>query len=46
MAQYADAVRADTLARLELNAGNVKKTARETGIPRSTVQLWRREAVV
>lgn len=37
---YSDEARAAALAALEANAGNVTRTARETGVPRATLQLW------
>ena len=45
MARYTDTDKAQALAKLEMNGGNVKKTARELGMPHSTLILWRRHAV-
>ena len=42
---YTDAQRIEALAALEANAGNVKRTSRETGIPRQTLTTWRDMAV-
>jgi transposase-like protein len=42
---YTDAERVTALARLELNAGNASRTARELSIPRPTLLLWRDQAV-
>lgn len=39
--QYTDQERIDALARLELNAGRLKPTAAELGIPHATLRLWR-----
>lgn len=41
MAQYTEQQRIDALAALDLNRGNVSRTARELGIPRPTLILWR-----
>lgn len=38
---YTDQQVAEALAALELNGGNVKRTAAETGIPRATLIRWR-----
>lgn len=40
-AQYPEAKRAEVFVLLEANDGNVKRTARDTGIPPSTVRKWR-----
>ena len=40
-AQYPEAKRAEVYVILEANEGNVKRTARDTGIPPSTVRKWR-----
>src|SRR5271165_6172505 len=37
---YTDEQRAEGLAVLASNGGNVNKTARETGIPRGTLMRW------
>lgn len=39
--RYSDEERAAGLAALEANGGNIRKTARETGIPKSTLIAWR-----
>lgn len=39
--QYSDEERGATLTALDANGGNVSKTARETGVPRKTVEEWR-----
>ena len=44
MVLHTDEERVNALAALEMNAGNVSKTARETGVPRQTVTLWRDQA--
>jgi transposase-like protein len=44
MRSYTDIERAQALAVLDANHGNVARTARETQIPRSTIHLWRDEA--
>ncbi len=44
MRTYTDTERAQALAVLDANHGNVARTARETQIPRSTIHLWRDEA--
>ena len=41
MQSYTDQQVAAALAALDLNAGNVKRTAREIGIPHATLRLWR-----
>lgn len=38
---YSDNDKATVLASLDANGGNLKRTARETGIPVSTVRSWR-----
>jgi transposase-like protein len=38
---YTDEQRASALAALEANAGDVRKTARELGIPEATLRLWK-----
>ncbi len=38
--RYTDEERAACLASLAANGGNVKKTARECGVPRQTLQRW------
>jgi hypothetical protein len=37
---YSDEDRAEALAVLDANAGNLKRTARDLGIPRATLQEW------
>lgn len=37
---YSDADRANGLAMLDANAGNVSRTSRAIGIPRATLQAW------
>jgi len=37
---YSDEEKAETLALLKANGGNVKRTAREKGIPYKTVEAW------
>lgn len=39
--QYSDNDKATALAALDANSGNLKLTARELGIPASTLQRWR-----
>jgi hypothetical protein len=39
--RYSDEQRAAVLAALDANKGNVTKTARETGVPKSTLIAWR-----
>lgn len=41
--RYTDADRAAALAVLQANAGNVARTARETGVPRITLLGWARD---
>lgn len=41
MARRSDQQKAEALAVLDANAGNVSKTARDTGIPRKTLEEWR-----
>jgi hypothetical protein len=38
---YTELQRTEALAALAANGGNVSKTARETGIPRKTIETWR-----
>ncbi len=38
--QYSDNEKATTLAALKANGGNAAKTARDTGIPLSTLRRW------
>lgn len=42
-ATYGDADQARVYVALQANDGNVKRTARETGVPESTVRRWREE---
>ena len=37
---YSDEQRAEAMAALDANGGNVKRTARETGIPGTTIKGW------
>ena len=37
---YSDAERAEALAVLDANAGNVERTARHLGLPRKTLEGW------
>lgn len=37
---YTEAQKAEALARLKANGGNLTRTARESGIPRNTIRLW------
>ncbi|HYD00890.1 MAG TPA: hypothetical protein VEB22_06650 [Phycisphaerales bacterium] len=39
--QYSDSDKATALAALDANGGNVRRTARETGIPEKTIADWR-----
>lgn len=39
--RYTDADRASALAALDANEGNIRKTARDTGISASTITGWR-----
>lgn len=39
---YTDEDRATALAALAGNAGNVKRTARDVGVPESTLRIWAR----
>ena len=41
MAHYTDEQRADALAVLKSNGGNLSQTERETGIPKGTLRYWR-----
>jgi len=43
---HPDARREEVLALLKANGGNVKRTARESGIPFATVALWKQKAQV
>ena len=45
MKRYSDQEKATALARLEFNRGNAQKTSRELKIPRTTVCLWRDQAL-
>jgi len=38
---YSDREKAETLATLDANGGNLARTARDAGIPRRTVAFWR-----
>lgn len=40
---YTDEVKATAYAQLQVNDGNVKRTAREIGLPVSTLRKWRDE---
>lgn len=42
-ATYTDADRAQVYVVLTTNDGNVKRTARDTGVPENTVRRWKRE---
>jgi transposase-like protein len=42
---YTEADKAKVFAVLRANDGNVKRTARETGVPENTVRRWRNEFV-
>lgn len=42
---YSDQQRAEALAALDANEGNLSETARDTGIPRQTLQEWQRGRV-
>lgn len=39
--RYSDDQRAAVLAALDANGGNLSKTARDTGVPKSTLIAWR-----
>jgi transposase-like protein len=39
--QYTDQAKAAAFAQLEMNDGNVKRTARDLGLPISTLRRWR-----
>lgn len=41
--QYSDADKARVFVTLAANTGNVKRTARETGVPENTVRRWKAE---
>jgi hypothetical protein len=43
VAKYTDAIRAETLAALQANGGNLSSTHRATGIPIRTIARWRDE---
>jgi transposase-like protein len=43
VSKYTESDRAAVYFSLQVNAGNVKRTARETGYPESTVRLWKKE---
>ena len=45
MTRWTDHDRAKALAALEMNEGNVARTAREVGIPRPTIASWRDTAI-
>lgn len=45
MVLHTDTDRSHALAALELAGGNVSKVSRDTGIPRSTITLWRGQAI-
>ena len=45
MTRWTDHDRARALAALEMNEGNVARTAREVGIPRPTITMWRERAI-
>lgn len=45
MNTYTDQQVSEALALLELNSGNVKRTATELGIPRATLTFWRDKAL-
>jgi transposase-like protein len=40
---YSDEERGNVYLTLTTNDGNVKRTARDTGVPESTVRLWKKE---
>jgi hypothetical protein len=42
---YSDHQRAEALAVLDANGGALRQTSRDTGIPTSTLKLWRDEGV-
>ena len=44
MAKYKEADRIAALAALELNMGQIRKTAAEVGVPEATLRLWRNQA--
>ena len=46
LTRYTDAQVAQALAALELNGGNVKRTARDLDIPRATLGMWRDKQAV
>lgn len=43
--QHTEAQRIAALAALELNQGQIRKTAREVGVHEATLRLWRKQAV-
>ncbi len=45
MSRWTDHDRAKALSALEINEGNVARTAREVGIPRPTIASWRDRAI-
>ena len=45
MNKYTDQQRIEVLARLEVNGGNVTRTARECGVPKPTLLSWRDKAL-
>lgn len=46
MARHSDQQKRHALARLRENDGNISRTSDETGIPKSTLSLWGRQAGV
>jgi transposase-like protein len=45
MSRWTDHDRAKALAALEMNEGNVAKTAREVTVPHATITMWRDRAI-
>ena len=45
MTRWTDHDRAKALAALEMNEGNVARTAREVAVPRATITMWRDRAI-
>jgi hypothetical protein len=43
VSKYTESDRAAVYFSLQVNSGNVKRSARETGYPESTVRLWKKE---
>lgn len=43
VSKYTESQKASVYLSLQVNAGNVKRSARETGIPESTVRLWKKD---